>query len=350
MTIIITACSGEAAYHNAAKKEKSNSENKQEKYLEVEYNESNILANNVDIFKTTGKTKSDKTDNDTKIVDDTKSEKDTATEKGKEADGKEKEAEERAQDKIIYYTTMEIESRKFDKLMNIIEQKLNEIDGYVESSEITSPKYKKKSNYRHATITIKVLKDSLKEFTDLVSENSTVINITKTSNNVSLKYVDLENREKAIKIEQKRLLALIKKSTKADDIITLETRLNNITYELEQYKTQLRTYDNKIKYNTVTLIVDEIDRIVPGKEENKSVGYRMRSGFYGSVQKMKSGFENVAVWFATNCIYLIISIVLIIIVIIVTKKMIKKMTEKNFKKGSKKSGKKTVKKLQEKRQ
>lgn len=323
LVLMITACSKSKDMVKTGNDTDTVVDN-QDTYLDVEYKKSNLT-----LGATTG-TKKKMTDNPAVVTDGF-----IATGNTEEKDN----TEGKTQDKIIYRIAMEVETREFDAFMDGMEQKIAELGGYVESSEITSPKYKKKINYRDADVIIRIPKDKISEFTNSVEYNATVINMKKTSEDVTLQYVDIDNRKKAIEVEQKRLLALIKKANKIEDIVTLETRLTSITYELEQYETQLRTFNDQVTYSTITLHVDEIDRVVPGNEKNQSINNRIKSGFFGTLQKLKGGLANVLVWLATNSIFLLISAIFIIVIVIVTKNIVRKRNEKN-----KKNGKKTTKK------
>ena len=52
---------------------------------------------------------------------------------------------------------------------------------------------------------------------------------------VTLRYVDVDSHKKALETEQERLLALLEKAENVEDIITIENRLSDVRYELENY-------------------------------------------------------------------------------------------------------------------
>ena len=94
---------------------------------------------------------------------------------------------------------------------------------------------------------------------------------------VTLSYADVESRKKTLLVEQERLWALLEKADTTEAIITLESRLSEIRYQLESYESQLRLMENQVSYSTVNLYVEEVILLTPTEEE--TVGSRIRRGF-----------------------------------------------------------------------
>lgn len=67
--------------------------------------------------------------------------------------------------------------------------------------------------------------------------------------------------KKALETEQERLLALLEKAENVEDIITIENRLSDVRYELENYESQIRLLDNQIDYSTVYVDISEVSRV-----------------------------------------------------------------------------------------
>ena len=94
---------------------------------------------------------------------------------------------------------------------------------------------------------------------------------------MTLDYVDVESRKKMLETEQQRLLELLETAESLDDILTIESRLTEVQYELDSKESQLRTYDNQIDYSTVYLDIDEVvrytpqDRRAPGRESAQAL-------------------------------------------------------------------------------
>jgi hypothetical protein len=233
-----------------------------------------------------------------------------------------------SQEKIIRRASLEVETRDFDKLITSVSTQINQLGGYVESSEIRG-RYYNSDNLRNGYIVARIPKDKLDQFIGNVYNMANVVNKLESTENVTLQYIDTESHKKALEIEQERLLALLEKVETLEDIITLETRLSDVRYELESYESQLRTYDNLVDYSTVTLNVQEVERFTDAVEK-KTVWSRIQSGFGNTIFHIGEGFTNFIVWFVVNLPYLILWAIVITISVIIGKKYYKRSKAKSL--------------------
>ncbi len=211
-----------------------------------------------------------------------------------------------AQDKIIVNYNLTVETQDFDLLIKNINSKINQLGGYVESSQINGKSYYKEYQSRNANIVARIPSKKTDDFVGNVSEEANVINNQKSSENVSLQYIDAKSKMNALKIEQERLFAILEKTDKLDSIITLESRLSDIRYEIQNFESQLRSYDNQVEYSTVTLNINEVKRITPVSVAKPSLHSRISNGFSNTLYNISEGCQNFLVWFIVNLPYLLI--------------------------------------------
>ncbi|HHT88990.1 MAG TPA: DUF4349 domain-containing protein [Clostridiales bacterium] len=227
-------------------------------------------------------------------------------------------------DKIITRVSLEVETQEFDTLVSIIKDEIVRLGGYDERTEISGKSYYSSRNLRHAYIVARIPKDRLNEFVTVVKDNGNVINENSSSDNVTLQYVDTMSRKKSLEIEQERLWSLLEKTDNLEDIIALESRLSSIRYELQMYETELRTIDNKVEYSTVTISINEVERMTPTSEEKETVFTRIKNGFSETVYNITEGLKDFFVWFVVNLPYLIIWAVIITAAVFIIKRIYKK--------------------------
>ena len=232
------------------------------------------------------------------------------------------------QDKIIRQISMNVETQEFDNLIKSIDKRIKDLGGYVESSQISGKSYMDSNNKRYGNIVARIPNASLDDFVTTVSDEANVINKEESTENVTLKYVDIESRKKSLEIEQERLFTLLEKTDTLDNIITLENRLTEIRYELQNFETQLRTYDNLVEYSTVTMNISEVERMTPVKPAKKTVWNRISTGFSDTMYHVSEGFKNILVWFVVNLPYLIIWAVIIAAGIIIGRKIYRNYQKK----------------------
>ncbi len=212
--------------------------------------------------------------------------------------------------KLIKTYVLDMETEEYDKLINAIQKSIMELGGYIESSEMDGNGLYG-TRHRYAQIIARVPKDKVDGFVNNISKLGSVVNSSNNAKDVTLEYTDAQSHQKALKIEQERLLTLLEKAVKLEDIITLEERLSNVRYEIESYESQLRMYDNQVDYSTVSLNVSEVKRIV--KVDNETAFDKMKAGLSNNLYNIKNGFINIAIWFVVNLPYLIIWAVIILV-------------------------------------
>jgi len=226
-------------------------------------------------------------------------------------------------EKLIRTVTMQLQTKEFDTLLTYLDQKVAELGGYVQSSQIYGNGMDT-YGYRSASMTLRIPQNKLDLFVSGVSETATVVRKSENAENITLKYSDTETRLKSLQIEQERFLELLEKADDIDSILVLEKHLTELRYEIESYASTLKVYDNKVNYSTVTLDVSEVKRIVP-VEQDPTLWSRMKDGFSDTWYDIKDGLADFAVWVVTNFLYLIIWAVIIVVAVVIVKKKINSM-------------------------
>ncbi len=234
-----------------------------------------------------------------------------------------------SQDKIIRTFYMDVETQEFDSLITKLDSEISRLSGYVEDSKIGGRSIYNREGARNASITARIPRDKVDEFVNTVGESANVVNRQESTENVTLQYADIESRKKALGIEQERLFALLEKADTMENIVTLESRLSDIRYELQNYETTLRTYDNKVEYSTVTLSIQEVEKLTPSVEIKQTVGTRIQNGFSNTMYRLSEGSKNFVVWFVVNLPYLLIWAVIIIAAVLVGKRIYKRWEKNN---------------------
>ncbi len=231
--------------------------------------------------------------------------------------------------KIIYTYNYSTETKEFDSFYQKVTEKTQELGGYVESSETNGSVSDGVNRYAHMTLRIPA--EKMDQLTSLLDSDSNVTYRSRSSENVTLRYVDLESHVKALRIEQKTLLQLLEKAEKLKDIIALQSQLTQVRYEIESYESQLRMYDNLVDYSTIYLDISEVERTT-------NVTPVRASFFEETADRFSDNLYAVGQWLRASAVWLISSLpvllpfgaVLAAAVLLIRKRI------KNWKKGRKK--------------
>lgn len=117
-------------------------------------------------------------------------------------------AEISVEQKIIWTVDMEVETLEFDSFLSNLESGSSAFwPGYLESSSVSGSSIQYTSN-RYGTVTVRIPSAQLDAFLDQVGKIGTVTYTNKSSEDITLDYVDVESRIEALEVEQERLLAL----------------------------------------------------------------------------------------------------------------------------------------------
>lgn len=241
-------------------------------------------------------------------------------------------------EKIIYTYNYSVETKEYDAFLEQVQRRITEYGGYLESSESNGNRESQLDRYSHMVIRIPA--DKMSAFLSMVKENSNVTYSSSSSENVTLTYVDMQSHVEALKVEQKTLMGLLEKAEKLEDILTLQSQLTDIRYELESYESQLRVYDNRVNYSTLYLDISEVERETPVAEK-LSYGDEIRIGLSETFYELGSGLRSFSIWLIVNLPFLLIWAVVIAVVVLVifkvnawsTRRHEKKMREINEKRA-----------------
>ena len=202
--------------------------------------------------------------------------------------------------KLIRTVSMDAETENYDALITALEEKLTALGGYTESRQTGTYG----STRRWSSMTIRIPADNLSAFVTHVSKNANVLSTSEETKDVTLQYVDTESKITALETEQARLLELLAGAQNLSEILEIEARLSDVTYELERYASQKRSYDNQITYATVRLTVEEVEVLTPVEEP--SVFDRIRTGFTSSLRGVSDGLVNLFVLLVAGSPYLLV--------------------------------------------
>lgn len=257
--------------------------------------------------------------------------------------------------KLIRNVSMDVETEQFDELIGQIEEKTKALGGYIEDSYTYNGRSYRSNDTKNANLTIRIPSVKLDEFLSAVSDQSNVTSKNENVTDVTLQYVDLESHKKALEAEQERLLEMIEQAETVEDMITIESRLSEVRYQLESQESQLRTFDNQIQYSTVYLNIAEVEKYTPVAE--RTFFEKISDGFTDNLAGVAEDMVNFVIWFISSLPYLVVWGIIIVIAVKLIGKGIRdkkerkergidrktQKAERKAKKAEKKAGKKAAK-------
>lgn len=226
-------------------------------------------------------------------------------------------------EKIIKTVEAYVQTKEYDKYISGLTANVAANGGYVEKSDANMGGYY--NSNRHCTYVLRIPADKLDTFMASAEENGKITSKTETQQNVTLEYVDVESRISAYKTEKETLTNLLEKAASLENVLAIQERLSEVNYQIENYTAQLRVLENRVSYSTVTLNIDEVERV---SESEPTLWQRIKNEFLDNIDNLKEGLEDFAVAIIGGIPVIVPVVVIAIAAIIIIRKLIKKRKAK----------------------
>ena len=195
-------------------------------------------------------------------------------------------------DKVITTIDLQFETTEFDESNEKLNRIIEKHQGYVEYSNISFSS----RNYRNGDYVVRVPKGNVQNFkTDL----NTIGNKTRESVNkqdVTKQYTDTESRLKVLEVKEERILSLMEKATKIEDIIALESELSQIIYEKESLQSNLMDLDDKVDFSTINLYIQEVEKISSTTTPHTTFGTKVIDAINNSIYFFKNTLQRLIIF------------------------------------------------------
>lgn len=181
--------------------------------------------------------------------------------------------------KLILRADRTIETQEYGQTIAGIEQLTGRYGGYIESSDNGGGLGERTANY-----TIRIPQDKFEAFLKEVGDTCHVVRQSQSAEDISEQYGDAETRLATLKTKHARLLELLEKAEKMEDIIAIESALSDTQYEIDSLTGTLRSYDSLVDFATVSLYIREVQTlssVADGTGFGAQVAQAARGGLHG---------------------------------------------------------------------
>ena len=141
---------------------------------------------------------------------------------------------------VIYTAQFSILVAGVEDSMKALLEKIKQWDGYVQTSDLKR-------------VTFRVPAASFDRVVQEISQMGVVTDKKIQAEDVTRQYMDLDLRIQVAETSLKRLLALLEKAQKTEDLLKIENEVRRLTEEIERMKAEFRTLADQIAYSTITV-------------------------------------------------------------------------------------------------
>lgn len=196
-------------------------------------------------------------------------------------------------EKVITTIDMHFETTEFEKTNQDLNKLIKKYKAYVENSNINYNTYYNNKSYRNAFYVIRVPKDKVGKFQSDLNGIGNIISENTSKSDVTKHYKDIESRLKVIEVKEERILALLSKAEKIEDIIKLEDQLSKTIYEKEDLKSSMMDLDDRIDFTSIEINLEEVEKISNQDTTKTGFGIKFINAIKDSMFFFKKSLENI---------------------------------------------------------
>ena len=204
-------------------------------------------------------------------------------------------------------------------------EKVSQMEGYVESQSVSGGSAGS-GRHRYANLTLRIPANVVDGFVEEVAGLTNLVSSSRNVQDITLTYSDTEGRVTALKTEQARLLELMEQAENMSDLLEIEARLTEVRYQLENYASTLRLYDNQVDYATVSLYISEVEKYTPVEEPG--FWEKITSGLADSIVNLGETIVASITWLIIDLPYLAVIALVVWLITALTKRSLRKRKAK----------------------
>ncbi len=208
--------------------------------------------------------------------------------------------------KLIREAYISVQTTAFMDAVTALNTLVSQHGGYFEDARVQGGGYYDANAQRYASYTVRIPEESYEGFMNAAGSVGHVVSSSESSKDVGEEYYDTELRLKTLTTKQERLLALLAKAEKMEDIISLENALSDVQYQIEQYTSTLKRYDDLVGFSTIRLDLYEVVKVEDDPGETAALGTKLAAAFRNGFSEFGDGMSSFVLWIAYHFLGLVI--------------------------------------------
>lgn len=227
--------------------------------------------------------------------------------------------------KWVITMSLTAETGDLDAALDAVLAKVSQMEGYVESQSVSGGSAGS-GRHRFANLTLRIPANVVDGFVEEVAGLTNLVSSSRNVQDITLTYSDTAGRVTALETEQARLLELMEQAENMSDLLEIEARLTEVRYQLENYASTLRLYDNQVDYATVSLYISEVEKYTPVEEPG--FWQKITSGLADSIVNLGETIVASITWLIIDLPYLAVIALVVWLITALTKRSLRKRKAK----------------------
>ncbi len=211
--------------------------------------------------------------------------------------------------KLIYTIELSVETLDYEKSLETIDSLTAQYGGYVEYAQSENNRINS-TRLRSAYYTLRIPAAQLSAFLDSCGAVGNVVSSTRSTENRTAEYADLNARLNTLRIEEQSLQELLEKAEDLDTIVSLHSYLSDVRYSIERVEANMRGIDSLVSYSTVHLSLSEVKFAVDPVTPASTFGERLKARSSEAWRDFSDSLENFGVFLFGELPSILVSIIL----------------------------------------
>lgn len=200
--------------------------------------------------------------------------------------------------KIVKHSELSLETKDFDAALAKLIQLVESSGGYVEGQNTNGRSLNNQDTYysRSAEIRARIPADKLDEVTSSVGELCNIASRNDSTDDITDTYYDSQAHLDVLKVQEERLLDILGKAEKLEDVVTLEKALSDVRYQIEALTASLKRMDSQVTYSYLNLYLQEVGEYNQPVSTPKSFVERLSATFSRSISHVTNSVQGVVLF------------------------------------------------------
>lgn len=233
--------------------------------------------------------------------------------------------------KTIKHADMQLETKEFDQTISEFKALVESSGGYIESESQNGASMSYNGDYyeRYASINARIPADKLDEVMSAVNGMCNITSQSSSMEDITDTYYDSEAHLSALKLQEERLLDILSKADKLEDVITLEQALSDVRYEIESLTASLRRMDSQVAYSYLNVGISEVVEYQDIKIQPASFGEKLAEAGRNSMSKLTETLQGMLLFIVENGPVIIVWVIVIAAVVLIVRRIVKSVRRRH---------------------
>lgn len=213
--------------------------------------------------------------------------------------------------KIIRTLNLDLSTRDFEADRQRIEAAMKAAGAWSQSTNLGS---QYGSDLRVLRMTLRVPSSQLDSLTNALRGVGRLVSYQENAEDVSERYADTQTRLRTQRSKMERLQALLAQALTMQDLITIESGIQETQYEIDRLEGSLKGLDNKVDYATLYLNLTELGPLQTSQDQAESLWQRVKSAVTAAFEGFLLLLSDLLVFLVVALPYVFALVILVLII------------------------------------